>query len=185
MRIRNIFFTLLIVLVGAFTWWVQKLAEELDVEPMAETEIRDFYVVDYEIAVTDEDGRIKYEHYGERLDHWKKSEELFVENPRFTLHQADTPPFYIRAERGKVDGDGKKAYLLGEVVLDREAFGQQDSIHAVTSDLTLWPETQQGHTDKKARAEGKRYKAEGVGMTIDLLAGTLELHSKARGTYVP
>ena len=185
MSLRNLFFTVLVLLVAAFTWWVQELARELENIPVAESEIRDLYVLDYEIAVTDEDGRIKYEHYGERLDHWKKSEEVFVENPRFTFHQGDAPPYYITAERGKVDGDGKTAYLLGEVVLDREAFGQQDSIHAVTRDLTLWPETQRAHTDEKAMAEGKRYKAEGVGMTIDLVAGTLELHSKARGTYVP
>lgn len=185
MSIRNILLTALVLLVAAFTWWVQKLADELNTEVVPESEIQDFFIIDYEIAVTDEEGKIKYEHYGERLDHWKKSEELFVENPRFTFHQGDTPPFYIQAERGKVDGDGKTAYLLGEVILDREAYGQQDSIHAVTHDLTLWPETQRGHTDEKATAEGQRYRAEGVGMTIDLLAGTLELHSKARGTYVP
>ena len=175
----------MILLVAGFSWWVQQLAGQLDDGPPDESEIRDFFVIDYEIAITDEDGQIKYEHVGARMDHWQKSQEVTVESPRFTFHQGDKPPFYISAERGKVDGDGKTAYLLGEVQLDREAFGQQDSIHAVTRDLTLWPEKQRAHTDQKATAKGQRYSAEGVGMTIDLVAGTLELHSKARGTYVP
>lgn len=184
MGIRVTALAVLILIVLAFSWWIEDLARQLERMPQDTTaDIQDFFIDDYKISINDENGRLQYQGSGERMDHWQKSGKVTLERPVFVVFQLDGPPSTLRSERAEGKPDGEEVHLLGEVVLDREAFKNNDSIHAVTHDMTLWPGTQRGHTDSQVVAVGKKYKVEGKGMTIDLLAGTLELLSKVRGVY--
>ena len=184
MNSRLLILILAIASMGGFTWWVDRLTKELEDPSVTDQGDRmDFYMHDYHVSVTNEAGALLYEASGTHLEHWQKSEEVIVTNPRLTFYPEEGPPVYLRSESGFVPQGAKTVELRGEVVLDREAYGTHDSLHAVTSNMTIWPEEERGHTDEFAYAEGKRYRAEGTGMTIDLAARTLELHSKARGTY--
>jgi lipopolysaccharide export system protein LptC len=182
--IRVTALVVLILIVTAFSWWMEDLAKQLERAPQeSEADIPDFFMDDYQINVTDDTGQVEYQGSGDRMDHWQKSGKVTLESPVFVVYQQKGPPSILRSERAEGKPDGDEVHLLGEVILDREAFNNNDSIHAVTRDMTLWPGTQRGHTDARVEAIGKKYKVEGKGMTIDLLAGTLELHSKVRGVY--
>lgn len=184
MGIRVAALAVLIVIVLAFSWWIEDLARQLERAPQdTSADIQDFFIDDYQLSINDAKGKLQYQGSGDRMDHWQKSDKVTLDRPVFIVYQSDGPPSTLRSERAEGKPDGKEVHLLGEVVLDRDAFKNNDSIHAVTRDMTLWPGTQRGHTDAHVEAEGKKYKVEGKGMTIDMLAGTLELHSKVRGVY--
>jgi LPS export ABC transporter protein LptC len=163
---------------------MQDLARDLEQAPLDELEdVQDFFLESYQIVVTDERGRLQYEGSGKQMGHWQNSNKITLEEPMFIIHQEKGPPIHLRSDRAEGKPDGDEVYLLGQVQLDREAFGDNDSIHAVTRDMTLWPKIQRGHTDAPVHAEGKKYQVDGEGMTVDLPAGTLELHNKVRGVY--
>lgn len=174
----------LILVVVVFSLWLQDLARDLERSPLDELEdVQDFFLESYQINVTDDNGRLQYQGSGQQMGHWQKSKKITLEQPIFILHQEKGPPISLRSDRAEGKPDGDEVYLLGKVQLDRDAYEDNDSIHATTRDMTLWPKTQRGHTDAAVHAEGKKYQVDGEGMTVDLLAGTLELHNKVRGVY--
>ncbi len=181
-RITSLAGVILVVVI--FSLWMHDLARDLEQKPLDELEdVQDFFLESYQINVTDESGRLQYQGSGKQMGHWQNSKKITLEEPLFIIHQEKGPPIQLRSDRAEGRPDGDEVYLLGQVQLDREAFGDNDSIHAVTRDMTLWPKTRRGHTDAHVHAEGKKYQVDGEGMTVDLPAGTLELHNKVRGVY--
>ena len=186
MRLRGLLGLLLVLAVAAFSWWVQRLSEELERRPEQQRQDRvDYYLEDFSVLATDASGAPRYRLEGRRLEHRTPSDTATMTAPVLHWRPDEGPEVTLRAERAEGSPGGEEVLLAGEVTLQRPAWQDQDRIDAHTRNLRVRPAQRTAHTPEPARAEGERYHIRGRGLAIDLNRGTLTLEHEVRGTHAP
>ncbi|RMG57527.1 MAG: LPS export ABC transporter periplasmic protein LptC [Gammaproteobacteria bacterium] len=186
MRLRVLLGLLLVLGMAAFTWWVQRLSDALERNDTAAAGNHiDYYLDDFRVLATGNDGRPRYRLEGARMTHLAPADTATIEAPKLEWIPDSGPVVTLRSERAEGSPGGEEILLAGEVTLRRPAWNEQDRIDARTRDLRVWPEQRTAHTPEVATAEVDRYRIRGRGLAIDLNRGTLTLEHEVRGTHVP
>lgn len=186
MNPRGLILLALIAVVAGFTWWVAHL--DTGQPPTSQDTAEpgpDYYMRNYRLSATDEQGRLMYVHTGERLIHQQSDDTGDLIAPQFVFYREGRAPVTVRSQTGWVAPAGKEVHLLGEVTMQRPQDAHQARLDITTRDLRVDPRAQTAETDERVQAVSPAYRIEGVGMHADMQRGLLELRAKARGDYHP
>lgn len=180
---------MLVALIGvavALTDWLSDLHEELQRAPGAMTPgAPDYDFRQVLLTVMGEGGAPRYRIRAPRMTHFPLDESSLLTSPTAWFFSDDGPPVELRARKARVFAAGERIWLPGEVDIVRPPTRTRARMTVKTRDVTVFPGPEEARTQAKVRAQSGEQRMEGVGMMLDLAAGTLNLRSRVRGTYVP
>ena len=186
MSTRRAILILVLALIAALTWWLQREPDQrLRLLPTAGPQGPDFYMRDFQIRVTGEAGHLQYQLAGEQAAHMQDDGHGELLAPVMHFHQDRLPPVRVQAETGWISPPGDEIRLLGAVTIERPAEHPDGPLHMTTRDLHVFPELRQAQTDARVVARAPAYTVEGVGMRMNMNERTVILESQVNGTYAP
>jgi lipopolysaccharide export system protein LptC len=138
------------------------------------------------------DGALRYRLSASLIRHYERNTLTRLTEPRFTLYQADGPPWRVRARHGILRpasaGREERVTLREDVVLEQMLAGG-DRLSLRTEALELYPERQYVETDRDVIIDSHVGRTTASSLQGDLRVGTIHLHStgeeRVRTTVLP
>jgi lipopolysaccharide export system protein LptC len=128
---------------------------------------------------------------GKRALHFGDDQSLEVTEPVLSQTEAGKPAFRITADTGRLSGDRKDAYFIGNVRAVRDGGPPRPGepatgpVTVTTEYLHVVPDKELARTDKPVTIEEARGTIRSVGLTLDNKARTLKLDAGVSGTFQP
>lgn len=186
MMLRLLVLVALIGITVGVSDWLRGLQEELQRAPAAEPpRAPDFAFTDVLLTMMGADGAPKYRIEAPRMVHFPLHDSSELVSPDVWFYRDDGPPVELRSERARVTAMGERIWLPGDVDIERPPHGERARLTVKTRDVTVFPDPRIARTQAPVKAASGEQRLEGVGMRLDLAAGTLDLRSQVRGRYVP
>jgi len=179
---ERLFPLFVLAVLAGLTFWLERLSQ-----PRAEaTDDRqrhdpDFYVDGLQLRRFDDEGRLQYSLFAQRMVHYPDDDTTEVLAPRLSWHRA--PVQVLSADRATIDGPGETVILEGNVQLTRPATRQALAMTVQTPVLTVHPERETVHTEAPVVLTQGRSRIEGQGLIADRQRAVLG--GPARGTLYP
>lgn len=151
----------------------------------------DLYVERFRAVELDTRGLPKQMIAGKRALHFGDDQMTEIADPELAQTEAGKPATRITATTGRIAGDRKNVWFIGNVRATREAGparpGDQPSgpVTVTTEYLHVVPDTQVVTTDKPVTIEEPRGIIRSTGLALDNKAKTLRLDSAVSGTLQP
>jgi len=137
------------------------------------------------LSGTDEQGRLTYRVFAERLAEVPGEERLQLSGVNVDFQPADETAWTLMAASGTYARSRSQLDLLGNVeVRSRPADGSHP-VTIITDKLLFSPDTSRVESDEKVEIRVGDLQLRGVGLRSDLKGGTLKLESDVHGTIVP
>ncbi|HVJ31171.1 MAG TPA: LPS export ABC transporter periplasmic protein LptC, partial [Gammaproteobacteria bacterium] len=182
---RNTVVMVVLAILAAATWiatW-----ERLDVSPLvdrvAATEPLGYYARGARLSGTDEQGRLTYRVFAERLEELPGDERLQLLGVNVDYQPTDATEWTLMAATAKYARDGSQIDLLGNVEMRSMPVDGSRSVTIFTDKLVFSPDTSSAETDDKVEIRVGDWQLQGVGLRSDLKGGTLKLESEVHGTF--
>lgn len=177
---------ILTVLAG-WSWWLTQ--EDITPAPQSrETGSDDglaYYVRDFTIVTMNPAGQLTRSLSSESLNHFLTTEITLLDKPRLKIFAiGDSPEWRLRANHGRVSGDGEELFLSGDVKIDRESRAEDLPLQILTSEITIQPDKDYAETDAPVSITQGDSKISSTGMQAWLKEpGHIKFNSKTRGYY--
>lgn len=177
---------LLALVVG--TWWAADYAQRaIPVDPPRKlTHEIDTFIDRFVMMRIDESGLPIERLEGPHALHYPDDDSYEVYQPRAVSQQADRSVTIATAQQGRMDQDGERIELTGNVRLQREPADDAPALTIETEALTLRPQEDVAFTDLPAtitRADGSRMT--GTGMHYDNRTRQLTVSADTRVKIMP
>lgn len=186
MRIGPIITLLLITLAASALWWLETLrhTEPVVTADPAERHAPEAYFVHFRARAWAAEGLPRHVTHGERMTRFTDDRSNEVEQPEIHYRDPVGPPWYVVSERGRVDADGDRIDLTGNVVATR-GVDAPDPLILHTNALQIRLGTGRATTDDPVDVFTTGSRVHSVGMTATFDSGLVELHSNVRGHHDP
>jgi lipopolysaccharide export system protein LptC len=151
----------------------------------------DIYVDGFRSMTLDAQGRPIQMISGKRALHFGDDQTTEFTEPVLAQTEPGRPAFRVTAARGKLTGDRKEVFFMGNVRAVRDAGptapGQSPAgpVTVTTEYLHVIPDTEVANTDKAVTIEEPRGIIQSVGLDLDNKAKTLKLRAGVQGTLQP
>ncbi len=180
---------LLVVLIGstvALSDWLRDLQKEFQPASSASPAgVPDYAFQEVKLTVMGMGGEPRYRIEAPRMAHFLLNDSAKVTSPEVWFYRDKGPAVELRSELARIAADGRRIWLLGEVEIVSPPYAGRAPFIVHTRNVTAFPASQRAHTEAPVAAVSGDERLQGVGMVLDLAAGTLDLKSRVRGTYVP
>jgi LPS export ABC transporter protein LptC len=186
--VRNTVVMILLAILAAATWlasWqrqdVAPAADRVDVaQPLG------YYLRGARFSGTDEQGRVTYRVFADRLDELPDDQRLQLTGVDVEYRPTDDDTAWsMSAATASYARDGSLLDFNGGVEV-RSALAEGSGRWTVRSEaLRFWPETSKVESRAPVEIEVGDWKLVGVGLSMDLKGETLELESQVHGTLLP
>lgn len=175
-----------VALIAALTWWAQgRVKTGAGLLRLQAPTAPDYFMDDYSILVTGEDGLPRYRLSGRRLAHLPEDDSGELTEPTLQVFPHEGPVWTIEAESGWVAGGGSELQLHGAVRIDQPGDATTTPLRLETESLALRPRENIATTDDPVLAVSPGARVNGTGLYADLDTHRIELLSLARGIYAP
>ena len=168
---------------GVATW------DRLDVGPLvdrlAEPAPLGYYARGARLAGWDEQGRLTYRIFAERLEEVPGEARLQLTGVNVDYQPMDETEWILMAATATYARDGSQLDLLGNVEVRSMPTEGSRPVTIITDKLVFSPDTSRAETDQKVEIRVGDWQLQGVGLRSDLKGGTLKLESEVHGTFVP
>ncbi len=177
---------LLVLVIG--TWWAADYAQRAipTVPPRKLTHEMDTFIDDFVMMRIDETGLPVERLESPHARHYPDDDSYEVQLPRAVSQRPDRSVTIATAERGRMDEDGARVVLTGNVRLHREPADDAPALTIETEELTVRPRDDVAFTDLPAtitRADGSRMS--GTGMRYDNRNRQLTVSADTRVKIMP
>jgi LPS export ABC transporter protein LptC len=142
-----------------------------------------YYILGARLHGTDEQGRVAYRVYADRLAELPGEQRLTLDKPRVEYRPEGETPWTMSATSASATKDRSKFDLVGDVELKSEPVDGGDPTTVVTQKLGFWPDRSRAETDVAATITFGDWRFEAG--RLDLKADTLELESQVHGEFFP
>jgi len=178
---------LLLALAGALSWWLlQRPGPDPRYDSRSGTKDVDYTISGLDVTRMRPDGHPAHRLQVAQLRHFSEDDTTELEQPRLTIHQDDTPPWEIRADRAWASADGERILLRDEVLITRDGDDDDRPVRIETRELWVHPEEDYAETHEQVRVESESDWLEAVGMQAWLRPPSrLKFLSEVRGHHVP
>ena len=185
-RLRNTVVMVVLAIVAAATWVVtwQRPDEAPPVERAGGAEPLGYYARGARISGTDEQGRLMYRIFADRLDELPGEELLELTGVKVDYQPADETAWTLTAASAKYAWDGSLLDLNGDVEARSMPADGSRSLTITTQTLLFSPDTSSAESDGEVEIRVGDWQLDGASLRADLKERTLELES-VRGTLVP
>ncbi len=120
-----------------------------------------------------------------RMIHYPDDDSTELIEPRLVQTKTDESRMSVRAERGALSRDGQEIFLYDNVLLTREARGEQPEARLKTAFLHVVRDRSLALTDREVRIEEDARSIAGRGMEYNYDSGQLLLREHVRGRFEP
>jgi LPS export ABC transporter protein LptC len=184
--LRNTVIMIVLVILAAATWvatWERQEATP-PVERVKPTGPLGYYARGARLSGTDEQGRLTYRIFAERLDEVPGEERLQLTGVNVDYQPADETAWSLTAASAKYTWDGSQIDLDGNVEARSKPTAGSHPVTITTQQLRLSPDTSSAESDGKVQVHVGDLQLNAVGLRADLKGDTLELESVEHGTIL-
>jgi LPS export ABC transporter protein LptC len=185
--LRNTIVMVVLAILAAATWvatW-----QRLDVSPLvdqvAPTEPLGFYAKGARLSGTDEQGRLTYRVFAERLEELPGEERMQLLGVNVDYQPSDETEWTLMAASAKYARDGSQIDFLGNVEVRSVPVDGSRPVTILTDKLVFSPDTSRAETDEHVEIRVGDWQLQGIGLRSDLKGGSLQLESQVHGTLAP
>ncbi len=183
-RIRFIILFIIVIAIAATSSWLLK---KVDTEPTdtakAIAHNMDYFLVNFNATVMDEDGKPHYNLKGDYLEHFPDDGSIDIVQPKIKIFREKLAAWNIKSDKARIKDEGKLIYLNGKVFMQRPASKDEAEINLDTSNLMLNLNKDYAETNDAVYIQTEKHHLKAVGMRVYLEDGRLELLSKVKGVY--
>ncbi len=165
----------LMLALALLTFYLERAVREDETPTAARRHDPDYYVVNFTTTTYNAEGAAETRMSAERMVHYPDDDTTELLAPRVLQSKPNEPRYSVRAERGQLSRDGDEVFLIGNVVLVREASEHGPEAHMTTEFLHILRDRSLVRTDKEVKiVEGSR-SLQGRGMEYNNLSRELVL----------
>lgn len=182
---RNTVVMLVLAVFAAATWFVTLPPQNAApvVERGADSEPLGYYARGARLSGTDDNGRLTYRVFAERLDEVPGAELLQLTGVTVDYWPADDAPWALSAATATYARDGSAIELRGQVEVRNSPSDGSKPKRIATEQLRFLPDTSSAESEEPVEIHVGDWQLHGVGLRADLKEGTLKLES-VRGTLL-
>lgn len=138
------------------------------------------------ISVTDftNEGKANQRVFAKYAEHYTDGRMSSIE-PRFVTLSVDKPQVRASADAGQSMDGGETYFFTGNVVVTRAGDREHPPMRFTTTHLTVFPDTERIETDAPVRMVSGSDITTGIGMTLDNVERTVDIHSHVRTSVMP
>ena len=165
----------LMLALALLTFYLERTVREDESPAAARRHDPDYYVTNFTTTTYNAAGAAETKMSAERMVHYPDDDTTDLFAPRVVQSKPNEPRYTVRAERGQLSRDGDEVFLIGNVVLVREASEHGPEAHMTTEFLHILRDRSLVRTDKEVKiVEGSR-SLQGRGMEYNNLSRELLL----------
>lgn len=178
---------LLLILLVAGTWWAASVAERAITQdpPRRLTHEIDTYINQFVLIQSDEAGVPRTRIEGDRLVHYPDDDSSEVTRFQGYTESHGNPPTQVRAEEARMDQDGARITLSGDVHFQRQATASRPALTITSPHMTLFPDTEVATTDAHATIIQGNSRIQGQGMTYNNVTRELQIDRRSQVVIPP
>lgn len=177
---RTLAFLLVCSLIALMIVQVERNRREESAALTIEQEAAEFFLDQAVTTRYNKNGDVHYQITGEHLEYFKLKDVVEIRRPYFILHSKDGHTWHTRADTATVLPDDAGVRLEGSV----RGWQPERHIELTTESLLLIPAREYAETSRVVTIKSVSGVTRGTGMTVDLLAETMQLHADVRGSYL-
>jgi LPS export ABC transporter protein LptC len=185
--LRNTLVMIVLAILAAALWvatW-QPPETSLPVEDAGASQALGYYVRGARILGTDEEGRVTYRIFAERLDELPDEGRLQLTGVDVEYQPADETAWSISAANASSTKEISQLELAGNVELRSAPTGTSKPLAIFTDKLTFWLDTSNVESHEPVEVHFGDLRLSGVGLRTDLKGDSLRLESDVHGKLVP
>lgn len=183
---RNTVVMLVLAIFAAATWFVTLPRQDAApvVDRGADTEPLGYYARGARLSGTDENGRLTYRIFAERLDEVPGAERLQLTGVTVDYWPVDDAPWALSAATATYARDGSEIELMGQVEVRNSPSDGTKTQRIATERLRFLPDNSRAETDEPVEIRVGDWQLRALGVRADLKERTLKLESEVHGTLV-
>lgn len=176
--------TLALVLLAAFTWWLQNLVEPLPVLPERKTTHRmDYSMEKFTVTEMNHTGQPHYRLQASFMEHFPDDDSAHLVAPQVMFYNQQRTPWTLRADEGTISADNKEINLLGNVVIERASTALEGPLRIATRDVLIRPHEQYAETKAPLTLVDSLNTTRATGMRMFVREEHVQLLSQVQGAY--
>lgn len=144
----------------------------------------DFVARDLVVTEFEADGTAKRRLFAEYAEHFNDGRMNSVK-PRMVTLRADEPQLKAVADTGVSTDNGQSILFSGNVHVTRAGDKEHAPMSFTTTHVTVFPDTNRLETDAPVRMVSGSDVTTGVGMTMDHVDRTVQIHNNVRTSVIP
>ena len=187
LSLRNTIVMVVLAILAAVTWiatWQREDAAP-PVERVTDSEPLGYYARGARLSGTDEQGRVTYRIFAERLDELPGEERLALTGVNVDYQPVDQTPWTLTAASAKYAWNDSQLDLNGNVEARSMPADGSRPWTITTEKLRFSPDTSSAESDEDVEIRVGDWQLSAVGLRADLKGDTLALESVVHGTILP
>lgn len=161
------------------------LQSEIDANrALVNREAPDFITTGISVTDFEANGQARRRVYAQYAEHFTDGRLSSIEPKMVTLSVND-PQVIASADAGQSVDGGETYVFTGNVVVTRAGDRNQAPMRFTTTHLTVFPDTSRIETDAAVRLVSGSDVTTGIGMTLDNVERTVDIHSNVRTSVMP
>lgn len=185
--VRNTVVMIVLAILAAATWvatWQRQDASQ-PVDRVVEAEPLGVYTRGARLSGTDEQGRLTYRIFADRLDEIPGDERLQLTGVNVDYQPSGDTAWVLSAASAKYARDGSQLDLLGNVEVRTSPADGSKALTIVTEQLLFSPDTSSVESDESVEIRVGDWQLRAVGLRTYLKGDTLELESQVHAKLLP
>jgi lipopolysaccharide export system protein LptC len=176
--------TLLLVGLGAFTFWLwQRLDEGDGVAAQVRPHKPDYYIEKMIRNSMDKNGELRNILHAERVVHYPDDDSTELSKPRMEIYNGRSQPWHVVSDSGWVSSGNEVVLLKGDVEIWRLDDDGRRELEVLTTELRVLPKEKYAETDNAATITSQGTVTKTVGMRANFAHDRLELLNNVRTRY--
>jgi lipopolysaccharide export system protein LptC len=175
----------LMLALALLTFYLERTAREEDSKPAARRHDPDYIVRNFTTTTYNRDGQPLSVLSADKMVHYPDDDSTELLAPRVEQTKPNEPRITVTAERGELSGNGEEIFLYENVVLVREANGEQPAARMTTSFLHVVRDRSLVRTDREVTLVEDQRSLTGRGMEYNSESRQLNLHADVVGRFEP
>ncbi len=169
------------------SWWLVRSMPDLwgDAAERAARKDPDYHLEHFSTQVFNAQGQRIRTVSGDKARHYPQSDELHIDEVRFSAVNEQGVELKATARRGIATGDGERVTLLGQVHVVRPAHGQTPRIELHGERLVALQKQEKLLSDLPVEILRDRDRFLANGLDFDMKTGQYQLSGRVRGTLQP
>jgi lipopolysaccharide export system protein LptC len=185
-RITTVLPLILVGMLVAFTFWLDRLAQPVALGSGAAIRHDPDYMVDGLSAMRMSDsGAARYTLSAAKMVHYPDDDTTLLTTPRLVNLGVAKAPVTITSNQAVVSSNGEHVYFQDDVRVTRAAFGDSSELLLRTAFLHVIPDDNLAMTDRAVTITDAATTVTAVGLELNSETRVMKLLAKVRGTYDP
>lgn len=177
---------LLLASLAAVSYWYAQSARLKRLSTPVSREGPDFFANGVTLTQFDDNGRATQRLRAEQLTHFAVDDRSELVNTRLVSLRPGQPRLEARANSARVESQGERVLLTGDVVLTRAAGADgAPPMQLRTQSLTALPDVDRYFTDAAVEIDRGDSVIRAVGMDYDNIERVVKFRANVRGTIAP